>query len=68
MPFIVTQSGKFTLDNSQYAFKITFKPTSGPEASTAFTYPIVNGIRQLTVVFSPGCSQNVYTYTLKKDN
>jgi len=67
LPFIVSQNGTFALDNPQYPFQITFKPTgSTTPTSTAFTYPIVNGVRVLTIVFSPGCVQNVYSYSFEK--
>jgi hypothetical protein len=69
LPFIVNQNGTYSLDNPQYPFVITFKQTgSTTPVSTAFTYPAVNGARQLTLVFSPGCSNNTYSYTLQKVN
>jgi len=67
LPFIVSQNGTYELDNPQYPFQITFKPTgSATPTSTAFTYPIVDGVRVLTIVFSPGCAQNVYSYSFEK--
>jgi len=69
LPFIVAQNGTYSLDNPQYPFIITFKQTgSTTPVSTSFTYPTVNGARQLTLVFSPGCSNNTYSYTLQKVN
>jgi hypothetical protein len=69
LPFIVDANGTFALDNPQFPFKITFTATgSTTPVSTAFTYPIVNGVRQLVLVFSPGCPQNIYSYTLQKVN
>jgi hypothetical protein len=69
LPFIVDGNGKFALDNPQFPFKITFTATgSTTPVSTAFTYPIINGVRQLVLVFSPGCPQNIYSYTLQKVN
>ena len=69
LPFIVTANGTYSLDNPQYPFVITFKQTgSSTPISTAFTYPIVNGVRILTLVFSPGCPQNSYSYSLQKIN
>jgi hypothetical protein len=67
LPFIVSQNGTYALDNPQYPFQISFKPTgSTTPTSTAFTYPIVDGVRVLTIVFSPGCPQNVYSYSFEK--
>jgi len=69
LPFIVTANGTYSLDNPQYPFTITFKQSgSTTPISTAFTYPIVNGVRVLTLVFSPGCPQNTYSYSLEKVN
>jgi hypothetical protein len=69
LPFIVSANGTYSLDNPQYPFVITFKQSgSSTSVSTAFTYPIVNGVRVLTLVFSPGCPQNTYSYSLEKVN
>jgi hypothetical protein len=69
LPFIVSQNGTYSLDNPQYPFLINFKPTgSTTPTSTAFTYPIVDGVRILTIVFSPGCAQNSYSYSFEKVN
>jgi hypothetical protein len=68
LPFIVTQDGAFALDDPEYPFKITFTAAGAIPVSTAFTYPIVNGKRQLTLTFSPGCKNNSYVYVLQKTN
>lgn len=68
LPFIVNQDGTYSLDDPNYPFQITFKSSSGTTASTAFNFPIVNGVRNLTLTFSPGCPDNTYVYTLKKTN
>lgn len=68
LPFIVNQDGAFALDDPTYPFKITFTAAGGTPVSTAFTYPIVNGKRQLTLTFSPGCANNSYVYVLQKNN
>jgi len=66
LPFIVNQDGTYALDDPQYPFQISFKSNSGATASTAFTFPIVNGVRHLTLTFSPGCPNNIYVYTFQK--
>ncbi|AMR32252.1 hypothetical protein A0256_12895 [Mucilaginibacter sp. PAMC 26640] len=68
LPFLVTQDGAFALDDPQYPFKITFTAAGATPISTAFTYPIVNGKRQLSLTFSPGCANNSYVYVLQKVN
>ena len=66
LPFLVNKNGAFSLDDPQYPFKITFTATGGQPVSTAFTYPIVNGKRQLSITFSPGCANNTYVYVFQK--
>jgi hypothetical protein len=68
LPFLVSQNGTYSLDNPQYPFQISFTPAGSPTVATSFTYPIVNGARQLTLTFSPGCPNNIYTYTFQKAN
>jgi hypothetical protein len=68
LPFLVSNDGTYSFDDPQYPFKISFTATGSPAVATAFTYPIVNGIRQLTLTFSPGCPGNIYVYTFKKAN
>jgi hypothetical protein len=66
LPFLVNNDGKFTLDDPEYPFKITFAATGGSPVSTAFNYPIINGKRQLSITFSPGCPNNTYVYVLQQ--
>jgi hypothetical protein len=68
MPFLVENDGAFQLDDPQYPYKITFTATGKTPVATAFTYPIVNGKRQLNLTFSPGCTNNSYVYVLEKVN
>lgn len=66
LPFLVNQDGTYSLDNPQYPFQIVFTANGGQPIPTAFNYPIVNGVRQLSLTFSPGCPNNTYIYTLEK--
>lgn len=68
LPFLVNKDGAYTLDDPNYPFKITFIATGSQPVSTAFTFPIVNGKRQLSITFSPGCPGNSYIYVLQKTN
>jgi hypothetical protein len=68
LPFLVDQDGTFALDDPEYPFKITFTAAGKTPVATAFTYPIVNGKRQLSLTFSPGCVGNSYVYVLQKVN
>ncbi|WP_342648050.1 DUF5004 domain-containing protein [Mucilaginibacter sp. CSA2-8R] len=68
VPFIVSLDGSYTLSDPQYPTDITFAPNGGKAITTAFTYPITQGQRQLQLTFSPGCSSNTYIYTLSKIN
>lgn len=66
VPFIVSKNGKWNFDDPQYPFKISFVPESGAEASSAMLYPVVKGVRNIIISFSPGCTLNTYQYTLEK--
>jgi hypothetical protein len=69
LPFLVNADGKFALDDPEYPFKITFTATgAAAPVSTPFNYPVVNGKRQLSITFSPGCPNNSYVYVLQKVN
>jgi hypothetical protein len=68
VPFIVPANGKFSLDDPQYPYSITFTATGGQPIPTAFNYPIIGGVRQIIMTFSPGCSKNSYVFTLSKTN
>ena len=69
LPFLVTKNGSYSMDDPKYPFRITFTQTggSGP-VSSSFTYPVVNGRRNMNFSFSPGCTANTYVYTLEKVN
>ena len=68
LPFLVNQNGSFSLDDPQYPFKITFTAPGAQPVSTIFTYPVLNGKRQLSLTFSPGCANNSYVYVLQQVN
>ena len=67
VPFITSKDGTWRFDDPQYPFQITFT-SSGDAKNSTVQYPIVNGLRNIVVSFSPGCSLNTYQYTLQKDN
>ncbi|SEN48254.1 protein of unknown function [bacterium A37T11] len=68
VPFIVSQNGRYALDDPQYPFQIKFdQENQAGEATSAFEYPIVDGQRSLTLTFSTGCATNIYRYTLRRD-
>ena len=69
LPFIVSTNGTYSMDSPQYPFKIAFTETGVSEpVTTAFSYPVVNGTRILTLEFNAGCSQISYSYSLEKVN
>ncbi len=67
IPFVVNSSGKYSIDDPQYAYHITFNPT---DSTTTFVgnigTPVSKGSRNLVVTFSPGCHANSYVYTFEK--
>ncbi|MBO9154750.1 DUF5004 domain-containing protein [Chitinophaga sp. GCM10012297] len=68
LPFIVSKNGSYSMDDPKYPFRITFNQTGGTAVSSGFTYPVVNGKRNMNFAFSPGCASNTYLYTLERVN
>lgn len=67
LPFVVNRNGSYSLDDPKYPLRITFSQTgTNDPVSTGFTYPVVNGKRNLVFSFSPGCTSNTYLYTLER--
>ncbi|WP_298732541.1 DUF5004 domain-containing protein [uncultured Chitinophaga sp.] len=67
LPFVVSRDGSYKLDDPKHPFRMSFRQSGlSVEISTSFTYPIVNGKRNLNLTFSPGCAANTYLYTLEK--
>ncbi|MDO9374701.1 MAG: DUF5004 domain-containing protein [Bacteroidota bacterium] len=67
VPFIVNKPGTWKFDDPVYPFNISFR-TGSDSATSAIQYPVVGGVRNLVVSFSPGCQSNIYEYTLQKEN
>ncbi len=67
MPFIVSQPGTYSLDNPQYPFFIRFATQDKTNKDTLkLVYPVVNGVRQISINISPGCAKNTYNYVFQK--
>lgn len=67
IPFIVKTSGTWVLDDPRYPYNLVFKEYGSEEnLTTGFSYPIVNGKRQVSLSFSPGCHSNIYTYVFEQ--
>ncbi|MEO6150851.1 MAG: DUF5004 domain-containing protein [Mucilaginibacter sp.] len=67
VPFLVAKDGSYSTDDPLYPFQITLTPGTSPAVVTGFEYPLVNGKRQIKLIFNVGCNINSYTYTLQKD-
>ncbi|TKK67950.1 DUF5004 domain-containing protein [Ilyomonas limi] len=67
IPFVVNSNGKWSVDDPQYPYNLSFNPT---DSSSTFTgsigTPASKGLRNLEVTFSPGCRANSYVYTFEK--
>lgn len=70
VPFLVKTDGAYSLDDPLYPFQITFKSTTAgiKPIVTDLEYPLINGVRQIKLTFSPGCFANSYTYIFQKAN
>ena len=67
VPFITSKDGTWRFDDPAYPFEITFT-SAGDAKKSNLLYPVVNGVRNMVISFSPGCSLNTYQYTLQKAN
>jgi len=68
LPFVVHSNGTWNFDDPQYPFNLNLTESdSGATLTTAFNYPVVNGVRRIGLAFSPGCKNNIYTYLFEKE-
>lgn len=67
VPFLVSKNGNWSFDDPDYPFAVYFRATGEPEATSTVQYPVVKGVRNLILSFSPGCTSNTYEYTLEKE-
>ena len=67
VPFIVSKNGKWSFDDPQYPFKLSLTAQNDTAKTSEFSYPVVNGVRNIVVSLSPGCRSNTYQYTLQQD-
>lgn len=68
VPFIVGKNGKWSFDDPTYPFKMSFTAQNDTVKSSSILYPVTNGVRNMIISFSPGCTSNTYQYTLQKAN
>lgn len=67
LPFLVNADGTWSVDDPQYPLRLMFNETgSAGEVVAMLHYPVVNGKRQISLSFSPGCLSNIYTYVFEK--
>lgn len=67
LPFIVSKKGTWSLNDPQYPFSIAFRQEGADSTvTTKFDYPVTGGKRIINLIFSPGCVNNTYQYTLEK--
>jgi hypothetical protein len=67
IPFLVKKEGTYSLDDPLYPVRM-FLTENGRTESVAvdLNSPIVEGKRQISLKFSPGCSANRYEYVFEK--
>ncbi|TDW96321.1 DUF5004 domain-containing protein [Dinghuibacter silviterrae] len=65
LPFMVSANGKWKVDDPQYPFSITLTPTDSAAVVSPLSFPVVGGVRNMILTFSPGCNKNSYQYTLQ---
>lgn len=68
VPFIVSRNGKWSFDDPEYPFTLSFQAADSNAKTSPLQYPVTGGQRNMIITFSPGCSLNTYQYTLQKTN
>lgn len=70
MAFVVSQPGSYHLDDPQYPFFLYLQPqkNAADTRKIKFSYPVVEGKRQIEMTFSLGCSENTYVYQFERDS
>ena len=68
VPFIVSHNGRWSFDDPNYPFTLSFRATDSSAKTSPLLFPVVGGQRNIIITFSPGCSANSYQYTLQKAN
>lgn len=67
IPFVVNSNGKWSADDPQYPYNLSFSPTDSTSSFTGrIGTPVSKGQRGLQVTFSPGCRNNSYVYMFEK--
>jgi len=67
VPFIVSKNGNWSFDDANYPFRVYFRATGDTTTGSTLQYPVVKGVRNMIISFSPGCTSNIYQYTLEKE-
>lgn len=69
LPFPVKHDGMWTVDDPTHPFILTFTEADAiGGVEVGIQYPIVKGVRQLSITLNPGCGSNRYEYQFIKVN
>ena len=68
MAFPVSDAGAYKLGDPQYPFSLVLTQQNQPAQNIKFQFPVIEGKRQLSLTFSPGCSGNTYQYNFVREN
>lgn len=67
LPFVVKENGTWKTDDPQYVYSLSFQENSATEPMKVdINYPISNGVRNMQISLSPGCSSNAYVYSMER--
>jgi len=69
VPFAVNANGVWSLDDPTYPHNFILRENNSTVSKTIkFSFPIVNGKRNIRFLFNPGCTSVNYIYTLEQDS
>lgn len=66
VPFLVNTNGNWRFDDPAYPFKLALTAKDSATKFSSLLFPVVGGKRNMVLTISPGCSSNIYQYTLQR--
>ncbi|WP_256010401.1 DUF5004 domain-containing protein [Desertivirga xinjiangensis] len=67
LAFAVAGPGTYKLNDPQYPYSLILTEQTKEAQPVKFQFPVIEGKRQMSLTFSPGCSSNTYQYNFVKE-
>ncbi len=66
--FAVSEPGSYTLNDPQYPSALIMTQQGKETGKVKFQFPVIEGKRNMSLTFSPGCEGNTYQYDFIREN